>query len=231
MRMHGRRGTVAGHDGARTPQPALGHVPPPPAPVRWEDFLDWLEEDVHAEWVDGEIIEMSPASDEHQRIAGFLYVLLWIFVQERQLGEVFQPPFLMRLSTRPSGREPDLLFVSTAHAGRVLSTYVDGPADLVFEVVSPDSAGRDLREKLAEYEAAGVSEYWIIDPLRHEERFFQLGDNGRYRSVPVDAGGIYTSRAVEGFRLRVSWLWQRPFLTPAQSWADLPEGGVGESRG
>jgi len=39
---------------------------PPPGPVTFEEFLEWLDEDTHAEWVDGAIIMMSLASDQHQ---------------------------------------------------------------------------------------------------------------------------------------------------------------------
>ncbi|MFN8633226.1 MAG: Uma2 family endonuclease [Chloroflexota bacterium] len=210
-----------GRDDLCDPRTAPDYLPPPPAPVAWEDFLDWLDEDVHAEWVDGEIVEMSPATDEHQRLAGFLYILLTLFVQRHGLGEVFQAPFRMRLPSRPSGREPDVLFINDAHADRVTHTFVNGPADLVIEVVSPESVSRDLGEKLAEYEHAGVPEYWVVDPLHGDERFYQLGDDGRYRMGVVDEDGIYTSRAVPGFRLRVAWLRQRPLPTVDAALAEL----------
>ena len=45
---------------------------------------------------------------------------------------------------------------------RVHRTYLDGPADLVVEIVSPESAGRDRGEKYYEYEAAGIPEYWLL---------------------------------------------------------------------
>jgi Uma2 family endonuclease len=198
------------------------YVPPPPPPVSWDDFLAWAPDDWRVEWVAGEIIEMPPVRDDHQFILGFLYRLLMTIVEERQLGSVYLAPFKMRLSSRPSGREPDLFFLSAAHASRATPTFVDGPADLVVEIVSPDRVTRDYREKLAEYEAAGIPEYWIVDPRRSEARFYQLGDDGRYHLAPIDEDGIYTSRVVTGFRLRVSWLWQRPLPTLAAALADLP---------
>jgi Uma2 family endonuclease len=209
--------TSAGH------RAAAPHHDPPPVPVCWDDFLAWLDEDRRAEWVDGEIIEMSPASEDHQDDGGFLYTLLLLFIQRHRLGRIFYAPFLMRLPQTPSGREPDLLFVRAEHAGRITPTYVNGPADLVVEIVSPDSIERDYHEKLAEYEAAGIPEYWIVDPLQRQARFYQLGENSKYRLGPVDADGIYTSRVVTGFRLRVAWLWQRPLPTIDEALADLPE--------
>lgn len=186
---------------------------PPPAPVSFEEFLAWTDEDTRAEWVDGEIILMSPSSAEHQFVLGFLYKLVDGFVLAHQLGTVLFAPFLMRLANRPSGREPDLLFIATAHANRLRETYVDGPADLVVEIVSPESDARDRGEKLVEYEAAGIPEYWLLDPLRREAAFLQLGEDRRYHPAALDADGFYRSAQLPGFRLRVAWLWQRPLPT------------------
>jgi Uma2 family endonuclease len=183
---------------------------PPPAPVTFEEFLAWAPDNALAEWVDGEVLLMSPASAEHQRVALFLAALIKIFVEAHHLGEVFAAPFLMRLLSRPSGREPDILFVANEHLDRIQPTYLDGPADLAVEVVSPDSDDRDHGAKFIEYEAAGIPEYWLIDPARREGWFFQLGPDRRYHLVPLEDDGIYRSAVLPGFWLRVAWLWQRP---------------------
>lgn len=51
---------------------------------------------------------------------------------------------------------------------------MDGTPDLIVEVTSPESLARDRGEKYVEYEAAGVREYWLIDPDRQQitTRFF-----------------------------------------------------------
>jgi Uma2 family endonuclease len=192
------------------------HPPLPPTPISFEAFLAWADEDTHAEWVDGEIVLMSPVNLEHQRLLNFLSRLISAFVEAHQLGEVFLAGLAMRLRTRPSGREPDLLFVSNEHSDRLRPTYLDGPADLVIEIVSPDSVERDRITKLAEYEAAGIPEYWLLDPIREEALFHQLGEDGRYHPGPIDADGFYHSAVLRGFRLRVAWLWQRPLPTLAE---------------
>ena len=183
---------------------------PPPAPVSFEDFLAWVDEDTRAEWVDGKVVVMAPSNLEHQDLLDFINDLVKHHVRTRRLGRVYFAPVLMRLPTRPSGREPDLLFVSNEHADRLRETYVDGPADLVVEIVSPESDERDRGEKFVEYEGAGIPEYWLIDPLRQEAFFYQRGADGRYHLSPVDADGGYHSAVLSGFRLRVAWLWQRP---------------------
>lgn len=223
MTIHGRPSAAAQPDLQDERLQRGAYVPPPPAPVSWEQFLAWLDEGVRAEWVDGEIIEMPPVRDDHQFILGFIYRLIMEIVDARQLGAVYLAPFVMHLPSRPSGREPDLLFVSTANLGRATPTYVDGPADLVVEIVSPDSVTRDQRDKLAEYQAAGIPEYWMINPRRKDARFYLLGEDGTYLLAPVHEDGIYSSRALPGFRMRVAWLWQTPLPTLSAALADLPE--------
>jgi Uma2 family endonuclease len=179
--------------------------------MTFEEFLDWCDEDTWAEWVDGEVIVLSPASTRHQLIKMFLAQLLSTYVLERGLGQVLDAPFLMRLPEEMRrGREPDILFVTRENLGRLRETYLDGPADLVVEIVSPESWFRDRGEKFAEYEYAGIGEYWLIDPLRKRADFYFLDEGGRYRLVEADADGVYRSQVLPGFWLRVGWLWQEP---------------------
>ena len=190
-------------------------------PATFEEFLAWSDEDTRAEWVDGEIVPMAPASLEHQEMLDFLNDLVKHFVRQHQLGRVYFAPVLMRLPSRPSGREPDLLFVAAAHADRLRETYIDGPADLVVEIVSAESDARDHGEKFVEYEAAGIPEYWLIDPLRQEALFYQLGSDERYHPSPVDADGVYRSAVLPGFRLKTAWLWQRPLPTLTEALQEI----------
>ena len=148
----------------------------------------------------------SPASDRHQDVCGFLESILRPFVETRQFGVVRSAPFQMKLE---HGREPDLLFISVEHLDRLQNTYLDGPADLVVEIISPESAGRDRGDKFYEYEAGGVAEYWLIDPLRQWADFYRLED-ARYRPAFSGDEGIFHSAVVPDFWLRIEWLWQEP---------------------
>lgn len=181
--------------------------PAQPGRMTYEEFLAWADEDTLAEWVDGEIIMTSPASLRHQSTSGFLFQLLSIFVETRRLGVVITAPFQMKLAH--SGREPDLLFVAGDHLHRLRSTYLDGPADLAVEIVSPESVGRDRGDKFTEYEAGGVLEYWLLDPQRRWAEFYHL-EGERYRLAFAGAEGSYRSAVLPGFWLRVEWLWQQP---------------------
>jgi Uma2 family endonuclease len=180
--------------------------------MSWEQFLDWMDEDTLAEWVDGEVVVTSPANRDHEGLFGFLLALLRAYVEVHQLGEVLGSRFFTRLPR--SGREPDLMFVATAHLDRLTPTYLDGPPDLVVEIISPESEQRDRVEKRHEYEQAGIPEYWLLDPARREATFLLLGADGRY--APASAtGGVYRSRILPGFQLPLDWLWTPPPLLEA----------------
>ena len=114
------------------------------------------------------------------------------------------------------GREPDILFIAREHLDRMRNSYLDGPADLVVEIISPDSRARDRGEKFYEYEQGGVREYWLLDPLRRQAEFYQRGPDGIFRLVPGGEDGTYRSAVLEGLWLKVEWLWQEP-LPPLMS--------------
>jgi len=185
--------------------------PPPPGELSYEAFLDWCDEDTLAEWVRGRVVMSSPAALRHQDLGTFLLIIMRFWVRAHDLGVVIAPPFQMRLPPPiNTGREPDIIFVANAHLDRLRQTYLDGPADLVVEITSPESIGRDRGDKFVEYEQAGIPEYWLIDPERRQVEFYQLEADGRYRAAVIGASGVYESPALVGLRLPVDWLWQDP---------------------
>ena len=175
--------------------------------MSYEEFLNWADEDVHAEWVNGEVIVAMPAKEIHQNIVEFLYVMLNFFVRWFALGKVHTAPFEMRVLADGPAREPDLLFVANDHLERLTNDRLAGPADLIVEVISGDSVYRDRVDKFEEYEAGGVREYWIVDPRPGKQRadFWILDANGRYRAGEIK-DGIYRSTVLPGLWLRVEWL-------------------------
>jgi Uma2 family endonuclease len=204
---------------------AEAHRAAPPGPLTYEEFLAWCDEDTWAEWVNGEVVMLAPASDPHQDRVDFLTVILRIYTEVRDLGKVRSAPFQMKTGPDLPGREPDLLFVTREHLDRLRRTHLDGPADVTIEVTCPESRLRDRGEKFAEYEAGGVREYWIIDPDDRRADFFRLDAEGRFQRVGPGPDGIYRSEVVTGFWLKVDWLWQEslpPTLEVLQQLGVIP---------
>lgn len=181
--------------------------------MTFEEYLVSGDEPTMSEWVDGEVILMSPAAEQHQALLLFLAQIVGLYVEVHGLGRIFIPPFAMKLERQRRGREPDLLFVSTKRAHLIKKSFLDGAADLAVEIVSPESVERDRKQKFAEYEQAGVKEYWLIDPESETAEFYELGADGHYRAALTEPDGIYRSKVINGFFLRTAWLWQTPLPT------------------
>ncbi|GBC95775.1 hypothetical protein HRbin16_01572 [bacterium HR16] len=184
--------------------------PLPPGKISYEQFLEWLDEDTWAEWVDGEVELMSPVSLQHSDVLAFLISLLRVYVSTKGLGVVVTEPFQMKTGADLPGRSPDILFVSAARRGLLQRTYLDGPADLVVEIISPESEQRDRVQKFSEYERGGVREYWLIDPEKRLAEFYVLNEEGKYVLQMKGERGEYRSTVLEGFWMRVEWLWDLP---------------------
>jgi Uma2 family endonuclease len=111
-----------------------------------EEFASWaLRTETRAEWVEGEVILMSPVSWTHSDIVTFLIKLMGLYTEKNDLGVVSGSEFMNRF--KESRRLPDVFFVAKGREGLIKETYLDGPADLVVEVVSRDSRTRDRRDK------------------------------------------------------------------------------------
>lgn len=190
-----------------------------PEKMSYQQFLEWADEDTLAEWVNGEIVMSSPASYWHQHLVRFLTSLLGMYVEIREIGTIYPAPFQMKLEF--SGREPDILFIKHEHRDRVKNAYLEGPADLVIEIISPESVGRDRGEKFYEYEEGGVPEFWLIDPLRTWTEFYQLSPEGHYKTVFAGQEGTYHAAMIRDFWLRVEWFWQKPLPNPLRALGEI----------
>jgi Uma2 family endonuclease len=191
--------------------------------MSYEEYLAWADEDVHAEWVNGEVIVHMPPKKRHQELATFLTSLLLFFTRLFRLGTLLAAPFEMRAIPGGPAREPDLLFIAQNHLGRLTEHRLSGPADIVIEIVSDDSVARDRAEKFYEYQAAGIPEYWLLDPRPGCERtdFYVLDEYGRYRAMPLDAEGRYHSTVLPGFWLREAWVVAAELPDPLQALAQI----------
>lgn len=138
---------------------------PQPRSVRftYEDFLLFPNDGKRHEIIDGDHF-MTPSPDtKHQRVSGNLFNAIANFLKGRKNGEVFTAPFDVMLSDEDIV-EPDLLFVSADRSAIITDKNVQGPPDLVVEILSDSTRKTDEIVKRKLYERYGVREYWIVDP-------------------------------------------------------------------
>ena len=165
------------------------------------------------EWGKGSLVMMEPISSDHADEGDFLTSIMRSFAEEEGAGMVKGDGFAERLDA-DTVRVPDVAFFKRDNLGKIKPTYSEGGADLVIEIVSPDSRTRDRGEKFYEYERAGIEEYWIVDPERRSAEFYRIAE-GIYRPVLPDSEGKVHSSAMKGFFIRVEWLWNRPKVLDA----------------
>ncbi len=194
-------------------EPRAASAETSPGAMTYEEFLNWPGDNHHVEWVNGRIQFMRPVTQPHETIRRFLSSLLNLFAEAHNLGQVYSEPFQMKTGPDLPGRTPDVFFVANEHLERVKRLNLEGPADLVIEIISPGSRGTDRGDKFYEYEQGGVPEYWLLDPERQQAEFYLRGNDGIYRVAPLGSDGLYRSKVLAGLWLKVEWLWQ-PLLPP-----------------
>ena len=120
-------------------------------------------------------------------------------------GIVFQAPSDVILADH-SIVQPDLAYVSATRL-EVLGKWIEGPPDLVVEILSPSTARLDRGKKLDLYAMYGVQECWLVD---HEPRQieFLVNEGGRFVAVPP-VKGKYRSRMLPEIQLDLPRFWRQ----------------------
>ncbi|MGF1538345.1 MAG: Uma2 family endonuclease [Elainellaceae cyanobacterium] len=138
-------------------------------PVTFEDFIQWYPEqgEYRYELRRGAIVQRPKPKGKHSEVAGFVSGALFLHLQQQQLPYFIPKECIIRAEGE-SGYEPDVIVLErTAIRSEPMwessSVIAQGRSvQLVIEVVSTNWRD-DYYFKLADYEALGIPEYWIID--------------------------------------------------------------------
>ena len=129
------------------------------------------------ELLGGELVMVPSPNERHQRVARDLGFILWEYVRQHELGAVYHAPFDVVLSSE-NVVQPDILFIAAERAHIITEDNVQGAPDLVIEILSPATAGRDRTYKRTLYARYGVGEYWLVDPMARTVEVLTLGERG-----------------------------------------------------
>ena len=146
----------------------------------YSDYKTW-DFDVRYELIDGTAYMMAPPSRKHQLIVGELFRQLANFLLDKPC-EVYPAPFGVRLNAAQDDDtvlEPDIVVV--CDTSKLDDKGCIGAPDMVVEIISPSTAGRDYVVKYMKYMNAGVKEYWIVDPESKTVQVHLLRD-GEYKT-------------------------------------------------
>ena len=174
--------------------------------VSEDEFWEVANEDSNFELINGVLIIHSPASTEHEELFGYLNFVLRYYTERTEKGRVFGSRLVMRLSEKWNP-EPDLMVVMPEHYNRIMETRIEGPADLVIEILSPTTRELDLTKKLPHFRQAGIGEMWIIDPESQEFMIYWEKDEKKWSKENADK--FIESRIFPDLKFKPIWIWER----------------------
>ena len=189
----------------------MATAPGSTAKLTWDDYAAFPDDGRRHEIIDGEHYVTASPVLRHQRVSRHIQFQLYEQIEQRGKGEVFNAPTAVQLSEFDIV-EPDLLVVLADHETRLRETRVDGPPDLVVEILSPSTRRLDREVKLALYRREGVNEYWIVDPeARQVEKYRRQGDL-------LARAGMFGERiavdALPGVEVDLTRVWDPPWRRP-----------------
>ena len=175
----------------------------PGVKLTYDDFALFPDDGKRHELIDGEHYVTPSPNTKHQRVLGTLHGLIWTHLQKNPLGDVFLAPFDVVFSLFDVV-EPDLLYLSHERAATALTPdNVKGVPELVVEIASKGTRKRDETIKRRLYERAGVSEYWLVDPVTETIRVYRRDGTrfGRPLELSRQAGDGLTTPHMPGLTL------------------------------
>ena len=144
--------------------------------------IDDLERDGAPEgrWelINGELVELSPGSEDHGAYGVAVIVHLGSHVYSRRLGRVFGADTGFVISDDPpTVRVPDAAFVLAERLPRDRDRrrFLRVLPDIAVEVISPSDRPGDVIAKVALWLNAGVPLVWLVDPEMETVTVFERG--------------------------------------------------------
>jgi Uma2 family endonuclease len=128
----------------------------------YEDLAALPEDGKRYEIIEGELFELTGPNLRHART--IMNVIRLVDPSVVGAGGVLFTAVFDVFFEGADPVEPDLALVLPEGAARQAARGVEGPPDLVIEVLSPSNRTHDVLTKRELYRRGGVREYWMVDP-------------------------------------------------------------------
>ena len=156
------------------------------------------------EIVEGELAVSPSPTPQHQDVA-FNTATALREAQRAGWGKVYLAPLDVVFDPH-NVTQPDLLFIRQERLGIVGETNVQGAPDLIVEVLSASTRGRDLGVKLRLYAHYRVPFYWVVDPEARTVQPYTLAAEGYVEEPALQAGQTLTCPLFPGIAIDVAAL-------------------------
>ncbi len=177
----------------------------------YKDYLKLPEKPGYRyEILEGCLVKESSPSLHHQRVSRELTYQLKTFFDELDSGgEIFNAPLDITLGDN-NVVQPDILFVSSASKDIMREERIDGPCDLVVEIMSPSNYRKDRVKKMEIYRKAGIPHYWLLDPEENILEVYMLKVNNYLLVFTGGPGDEFKHPEFSELRLNLDKVFYRP---------------------
>lgn len=148
----------------------------------------------------GDLYVTPAPTPRHQSISKEIEFYLMSCLEKKGMGKVFHAPIDVALAD-DTIVQPDILFIRTAKLYIIGERYIEGPPDLIIEILSPSTRRRDIRTKSALYAQFNVPHYWIVDPDLDCVELFQLQEQRYVSTHTFTKPDILVSNAFVGLHI------------------------------
>lgn len=140
-----------------------------------------------AELIDGVIYMMAPPSTKHQEISGNLYYKIRSYIDDKKgKCKIYTAPFAVFLYDDDLNYvEPDISIICDNN--KIDDKGCHGAPDWIIEIISSSTERMDYGIKLFKYRAAGVREYWIVNPINQTVNVFDFKSNQKTGQYSFDS--------------------------------------------
>jgi len=169
-------------------------------PLTYVDILETpVGESNRYEIIAGEMFVSASPSKRHAWISTRLFRWIADYAEQNNLGVVFHAPVDVRL-TLHDVVVPDVIFLREERKHLFGEHFVDGPPDLIVEILSPSTRSRDVTAKKRLYAETGVQEYWVVDQVTADVTVYWRSHKGSYEVISAEDGKV-RSRIIPGLEI------------------------------
>lgn len=165
----------------------------------YDDYL-LIEDEKRYEVYEGELVMVPAPATRHQRISWKLEYIIGGFVEENNLGNIFDAPTDVVLA-EDVVVQPDILYISKGRSNIIKTQAVMGAPDLVVEIASPSTTFHDTVKKRNIYQRHGVKEFWLVFPEEKAIEVMILKDGVFSEFASAKEEGKVTSKVLPGLEV------------------------------
>ncbi len=171
-----------------------------------DDYM-LLEEGAPFQLIENELIMSPSPTPIHQFIVARISRSILNFLEDRDLGG-YTAGTVDVVFDKNNVFQPDFVYVSEERRAAIVKNHLEGPPDMVIEILSPSNARYDLSQKKEIYEKYGVKEYIIFDPIAKNADLYVLKDSRYYLHQKAQKNELLHSVILPGFSFDLNYLYK-----------------------